>query len=139
MKLYASLLLYFEVACAVKENEKYVCAISMRPYKYMGGYGPKEGKKRRKVHYFLSMYQNMKYRHSKTVVHLQSFIRKSDWGRKFSRAHVYMRKRARIPTAMLVFCCHKCHTRDRCRKKIVEKMAEKSTRESYEKCIFLVV
>ena len=31
----------------------------------MGRYCPKEGKNRRKVHYFLSTHQNMKYGHSK--------------------------------------------------------------------------
>ncbi len=64
-----------------------VCTISMHPYKYMGGYDPKEGKNPRKVHYFLSVYHNMKCRHSKMIVRLQSFIRKSDWGRKFSHAY----------------------------------------------------
>ena len=39
----------------MKENEKYVRAISMRPYKYMGRYGPKESKNRQKVKIFLSM------------------------------------------------------------------------------------
>ena len=39
---------------------------------------------------------------------------------------------ARIPTAMLFFCCHKCHTRT----KIVEKKAEKFTGESDEKRVF---
>ena len=39
---------------------------------------------------------------------------------------------ARIPTAMLFFCCHKCHTRT----KIVEKKTEKFTGESDEKLVF---
>ena len=36
----------------MKENEKCVRAISMRPYKYMGGCSPKESKNRQKVKKF---------------------------------------------------------------------------------------
>ena len=51
---------------------------------------------------------------------------------KFGSGSLTHAWRARIPTVMLFFCCHKCHTRT----KIVEKKAEKFTGESDEKLVF---
>ena len=34
---------------------------------------------------------------------------------EFSRAYVYTRRCARLPTAIQFFCCHKCHTKAKTR------------------------
>ena len=60
----------------------------------------------------------------------------------FSRTRV----RARIPTAMLIFCCHKCHTRRKIRRKNSSKFsrnAEKSRKKGHKTrilhCIFKLI
>ena len=60
----------------------------------------------------------------------------------FSRTRV----RARIPTAMLIFCCHKCHTRRKIRRKNSSKFsrnAEKSRKKGQKTrilhCIFKLI
>ena len=48
-----------------------------------------------------------------------------------SRTHI----RARIPTAILIFCCHKCHTRRKIRRKNSSKFsrnAEKSQKKRHK-------
>ena len=42
---------------------------------------------------------------------------------------------ARIPTAVLFFCCHKCHTR---REKVKKKMEKSSKRKGRKKCFSLL-
>ena len=64
----------------------------MHPYMYMGRNVPKEGKNREKVtFYFVDtkklIYQTYKVTQSNLLV----------------RTHMY----ARLPTAMLIFCCHR--------------------------------
>ena len=115
----------------MKENEKCVCAISMRLYKYMGRYGPKESKNRQKVKIFLLMLPILLALFCRNCV--LERCESQEGKREGSLEAALSRTRsARIPTAMLFFCCHKCHTRT----KIVEKKAEKFTGESDEKRVF---
>ena len=84
----------------------------------MGRYPPKEGKNRRKVHFFLSIHKIWN-----TDIAKQSHFLNPSFGSQIGdeRFLAYTRKRARLPTAILFFCCHKCHTRDRSEKRSWQK------------------
>ena len=76
------------------------------PYMYMGWYCPKEGKNNEKLTYcFVDMWKLI-CQPCKIIVY--DFL-------------VRVRTCARLPTAMLFFCCHKCHTP---RKKWTKKQPE---------------
>ena len=72
-------------------------AFCFPPYLYMGRYAPKEGKIKEKVTKYFSI----------SLFCLVQMTKK--WLVVFSVSRT--RVRARLPTAMLIFCCHKCHTR----------------------------
>ena len=67
----------------------------MHPYMYMGRNVPKEGKNREKVTFYFVDTQKLIYQPYKVTQ---------------SSLLVRTRMCARFPTAMLIFCCHKCHT-----------------------------
>ena len=70
-------------------------AVPIPPYMYMGWYCPKDGKNNEKLTYcFVDMWKLI-FQHCKMIIY--SFL-------------VRVRTCARLPTAMLFFCCHKCHT-----------------------------
>ena len=89
------------------------------PYKYMGRYCPKEGKKRRKVTFQFQtpsillfpsfIFQAYLHFCSALCTTLLANAHKTDKPRAHI-AHTREYTRARLPTAMLFFCCHKCHT-----------------------------
>jgi len=67
----------------------------MHPYMYMGRFVPKEGQNREKVTFYFVGVLYLTHQHYKTI----SF-------NLLVRTRMY----ARLPTAMLIFCCHKCHS-----------------------------
>ena len=62
---------------------------------YVGRYAPKEGKNREKVTFHFVDIRKLTYQPCKTT----SFD-------PLVRTRMYVR----LPTAMLIFCCHKCHS-----------------------------
>ena len=70
-------------------------AVPIPLYMYMGRYCPKEGKNDEKQTYYFVRVWNLICQHCKIVE---------------SCLLVRTRMCARLPTAMLFFCCHKCHT-----------------------------
>ena len=125
----------------MKENEKCVCAISMRLYKYMGRYSPKESKNRHKSEEIFvdmscfdnSVLQKLCFRM------LRKYCPKCEHqeGKREGSLEVALSRTrsARIPTVMLFFCCHKCHTRT----KIVEKRLKNLLEKVMRSVFFLVV
>ena len=106
---------YIGVAFAVKVECKMVARLfGCCPYKYMGRYCPKEGKNREKVKFFLHGVLFLLCVCS--IIHCLwwaiCFISRGEikvrWqnGERFSR----VRASRTFPTAVLFFCCHKCHT-----------------------------
>ena len=77
----------------LSRREFFCC--SYTPYMYMGWYCPKEGKNNEKLTYYFVDVWKLICQPYKMIVYALL---------------VRVRTCARLPTAMLFFCCHKCHT-----------------------------
>ena len=125
----------------MKDNEKCVRAISMRPYKYMGGCSPKESKNRQKVKKFLwicpillcLIYRNSILERCGNAT--QKVNTKKEKRVGSLEAALSRTRGARIPTVMLFFLLSQVSHEDETR----GKKAEKKLLEKVMKNVFFLV